>query len=189
MDQQVTQLGPGEDHHGQISTCQCQAATQFSGCDALRRSGSADAEHGQCPQKEDPVQQSYDSTDDHGYDLRVALPDVGADRREHILGNDHGHRDTFMIVQDGFTGTDYLIFIHLVGQVGLNAGLAVDAVEGGAVCHLVGGHIDQKGQTFHGIFKTAQQWNIQLKGTVGNELRGLVGVDLYRFGNGIFKEQ
>ena len=162
LDEQVAQLRPGKHHHGQIAAGQCQAAPQLARGNALRRGRAAAVGDGLRAQENQPVHQRKAHADQHVSDLRVALPDVGADGWEHFLIHQHGHGDAFVVVQDGLAGADDLVAAHRDGQVGGDALLTVDAGEFGRVGHIPRGHGDDKAELFHREFKAAEQIDAQL---------------------------
>ena len=181
-DQKITQLRPGEDHHGQVAAGQGQTAAQFTGGDAFRRGGGLGAAQGQCPQCQNPVQQRGHGKANDVRKFGVSLPDVGADRGEHFLRHQHGHGDALMVVHDGFGRTDDLTAPNIHIQIRGNGRLAVDAGEGGIVAHGACGHGNGKAQAFHGIVKAAQQRQVQL------EFFLIVDLDnLHHFGDRILK--
>ena len=189
MDQQVSQLGPGKDHHGQISAGQCQPAAQFSGGNALRRGGCPDGKNGQAPQKQHPVQQGGQGKSHDGHQLRVSLTDVGADRGEHLLRHLHGHGDALPVIELDQAGADDLAAPDLHVQIGHNTDLSVNTGEGGGIRHILRGHGNGEAEKLHRIIKAAQQGDGQLQKGCKFGLRigtGLFGnSDFYRLGDGV----
>ena len=55
-DQQIAQLRPGKDHHGQVGTGAAQNATHFTGSTALGAGGTFHIKGRQTPQEDQPVQ-------------------------------------------------------------------------------------------------------------------------------------
>jgi len=162
LDEQVAQLRPRKHHHGQIAAGQGQTAAQLARGNALGRGRAADVGDGLRAQENQPVHQREAHADQHVFDLRVALPDVGADSGEHFLIHQHGHGDAFVVVQNGLAGADDLVAAHRDGQVGGNALLTVDAGELRRVGHISRGHGDDKAQLLHRELKAAEQLDAQL---------------------------
>ena len=175
LENHIAQLGPVEDHHGQVGPCQGQLTAHLSGGNALRRGDASGADQRQGAQKQQPVQKANASHHQHGRQLRVALPDVGFDGGEHLLGYHHGHSDTLVVVEGlgGVAGNHFLI--HIVGQRGLNTGLLVNTGKGGHILGIVR-QGDDKFQLLHRVGEAAQQGNIQLQ-IVAGAGGGLLGGD------------
>ena len=175
LENHIAQLCPVENHHGQVGSCQGQLTAHLSGGDALRRGDASGADEGQGVQKQQPVHQPGTCHCQHGGQLGVALPDVGLDGGEHLLGNHHGHGETLVVVESlgGAAGDHFLI--HIVGQGGFNAGLLVDAGEGGHIFDIVR-QGDDKFHLLHGIGEAAQHGDIQLQ-IVAAAGGGLLGGD------------
>ena len=189
MDQQVSQLGPGKDHHGQISAGQCQPAAQFSGGNALRRGGCPDGKNGQAPQKQHPVQQGGQGKAHDGHQLRVSLTDVSADRGEHFLRHLHGHGDALPVIELDQAGADDLAAPDLHVQIGHNTDLSVNTGEGGGIRHILRGHGNGEAEKLHRIIKAAQQRDGQLQKGLEFGLRAGTGLlregNFYRLRNGV----
>ena len=137
-------------------------AAQLAGGNALRRGNGAAADQGPGPQEQDPVGQGQTAADQHRLDLRVALPDIGADTGEHFLGHHHQHGDGLMVVQGLDAGTGEHILVHPVIQRGFDAGLLVDAGEGGIILHIVR-HGDDEAEALDRQGEAAEQGKLQLQ--------------------------
>ena len=190
-DEQITQLGPGEHHHSQVAAGQGQAAAQFTGGNPLRGSGSPAAVDGPGAQGQQPVQQRRAEEAQNKGKLRIAVPDIGADRGEHLIRHHHGHGDALPIVHHRLGGADDLAAGDGQNfQIGLNALLPVDAGKGGIQAHAVIGHGDGEVHSLHRILKAGQQRDGEHQLPFGGLFSlihgGLVGGrDLHRLGQGI----
>ena len=133
VDQDIAQLGPGKDHHGQVRSGEGQTAAHFAGRDALRRGGPAYPDQRPGPQGDEPVQQGKAGTDGHGNQFGIALPDIGADAPEIIRVHLKGHGQGFVVFQGAcdFAGDHGAVDSEF--HSGLGAALLVAAHEAGPV--------------------------------------------------------
>ena len=184
-DDDVSQLSPGHDHHAQVTACQGQAAAQFPGGDALGRGDAPDPVQGPGSQKQHPVQKRHADENQHGLQLRVALPDVDVDPGEHIRGYIQGHGYGLVVVELRLAGAGDHVAVAHVGQIRIDAGLPVGAGKTG-IHGCVGGQHHHEGEVVHRIGKPADQGQLQLQRPL---LGFLVGNHLHRIGDGIINPQ
>ena len=104
LDQQVAHLGPTQHHGGQIRPQQMDPARQLSGGDAGRGHHAFLLPVGEGPQKDQPVHQGHGGENTHGDQLRVAIPQIGADTGEHGKGGLKGHGHRLVVVEARFGG-------------------------------------------------------------------------------------